>query len=214
VEINKMLAQFPPEEANQKLPQDKLMDIAEYAVPATWQRTMLMHAFDPTIHTPQDFIEFCKRIEFAKGTENKEAKPQTDSKNRGKDGLLRAKSSERGENTNGNRKHRGEPKWCALHQVDTHDTGECKVVLNQAKRMRGTWEAYKSGNKHAKQTNNGKGKAEEKQAYNAELKDMIRGHIKELLAMENGKDKEHFTLDDFNQLEISDNSSDKNDESS
>ena len=80
-----------------------IMDIAEYAVPATWQRTMLMHNFDPTIHSPQDFIEFCERIEFAEGTENKEAKPQTDSRNQ-KDGLLSAKSSERGENANGNRK--------------------------------------------------------------------------------------------------------------
>jgi hypothetical protein len=66
--------------------------------------------------------------------------------------------------------------------------------------MRGTWEAYKSGNKHARQPTNGKTKPEEKQAFNAELKDMIRGHIRELLATEKRKDKEQFLLEDFNQL--------------
>ena len=94
VEINEMLTEFPPGAHEQKLPTDKLMDIAEYAVPATWQRTMMMHNFDPTIHMPQDFIELCKCIEFAKGTDsnNQEAKPQPDSKNH-RNGLLHAKSS-------------------------------------------------------------------------------------------------------------------------
>ena len=145
VEINEMLNEFPPGTAGQKLPSDELMDIAEYAVPSTWQRTMLMHNFDPTIHTPQDFIEFCERIEFAEGTDNKESKTQTDSKNR-KDGLFRAKSSERGTSTTDNRKHRKTGKWCVLHETDSHETSECKVLMAQAKRMCGTWDAYKSGN--------------------------------------------------------------------
>ena len=209
VEINEMLNEFPPGANDQKLPDDELMDIAEYAVPATWQRTMLMHNFDPTIHSPQDFIEFCERIEFAEGTENKEAKPQTDSRNR-KDGLLRAKSSERGENANGNRKRRSEStKWCALHEVDSHNTGECKVLLNQAKRMRGTWEAYKSGNKNKKSENDQKGKKEEKQAYNAELKKIVRNQLKEMLSTEKSNeesvhDNEHFNLEDFKNIDLSD----------
>ena len=207
VEINEMLAEFPPGAQEQKLPTDELMDIAEYAVPATWQRTMMMHNFDPTIHTPQDFIEFCERIEFAEGTDsnNQEAKPQPDSKNR-RDGLLRAKSSERGQNTNGNRKRRGESKWCVLHEQDSHDTSECKVLLNQAKRMRGTWEAYKSGNKNTKRINSDqKNKSEEKTAYNAELKELIRGHVKELLNTEKRSgENDGFNVEEFNNIQLSD----------
>ena len=37
VEINEYLNEFPPALGNQKLPEDELMDIAEFAVPATWQ---------------------------------------------------------------------------------------------------------------------------------------------------------------------------------
>jgi hypothetical protein len=206
-----MLSEFPPNAANQKLPTDELMDIAEYAVPATWQRTMLMHNFDPTIHTPQDFIEFCERIKFSEGVENKEAKPQMDSKNR-KDGLLRAKSSERGENANGNRKRRGESKWCALHEVDTHDTGECKVLLNQAKRMRGTWEAHKSGNKNNKSDN--KGKPEQKQAFNADnLKQIVRNQLKEMFNVEN-EDNENFNLEDFRNMQLESEGKTSEDEAS
>ena len=214
VEINEMLDQFPPGEGPQKLPNDELMDIAEYAVPATWQRAMLMHNFDPTIHTPQDFIEFCERIEFAEGTENKEAKPQTDSKNR-QDGQLRAKSSERGTHANGSKKRQGESKWCVLHEVDSHDTGECKVVLSQAKRMRGTWEAHKSGNKNVKfangnKHNNDKAKGEAKQAFNTDLKDIIRNQLREMLSTESTEQssepqtEENFNIEDFRDLELSD----------
>ena len=51
------------------LPTDELMDIAEFSIPATWQKTMIMHGFDPANHTIHKFIEFCKRIEFAEGNE-------------------------------------------------------------------------------------------------------------------------------------------------
>ena len=28
-----------------------------------------------------------------------------------------------------------------MHKTDTHDSGECKVLLNQAEKMRASWEA-------------------------------------------------------------------------
>jgi len=45
------------------------MDIAKFSVPAMWQKTMIMHGFDPANHTIQEFIEFYERIEFAEGNE-------------------------------------------------------------------------------------------------------------------------------------------------
>jgi hypothetical protein len=32
------------------------MDIAEYATPAQWQKTMVIHGFDPITHTPEEFV--------------------------------------------------------------------------------------------------------------------------------------------------------------
>ena len=64
-EINKYLSDFPPSNEENKLPMEELMDIAEFSVPATWQKTMIMHGFDPANHTIHKFVEFCKRIEFA-----------------------------------------------------------------------------------------------------------------------------------------------------
>jgi wyosine [tRNA(Phe)-imidazoG37] synthetase (radical SAM superfamily) len=67
--INEYLSDFPPSNENNKLLMDKLMDIAKFSVPAMWQKTMIMHGFDPANHTIQEFIEFYERIEFAEGNE-------------------------------------------------------------------------------------------------------------------------------------------------
>ena len=81
-EINEYLLDFPPSNEDNKLPTNELMDITEFSIPATWQKTIIMHGFDPANHTIHKFIEFCKRIEFAEVNEQhaqlKETKSQTD----------------------------------------------------------------------------------------------------------------------------------------
>ena len=66
-QLDKINKYFPPSNKNNKLPTDKLMDIAEFSIPVTWQKTMIMHGFDPVNHTIHKFIEFCERIEFTEG---------------------------------------------------------------------------------------------------------------------------------------------------
>ena len=48
----------------------------------------------------------------------------------------------------GNKKHKfnDDEKWCELHQTYRHSTGECKVILAQAKRMHAMWEAGRKNN--------------------------------------------------------------------
>jgi predicted component of type VI protein secretion system len=72
--------------------------------------------------------------------------------------------------------------------------------------MRGTWEAYKSGNKNTKRINSDqKNKSEEKTAYNAELKELIRGHVKELLNTEKRSgENDGFNIKEFNNIQLSD----------
>jgi len=67
VEINQLLNEFPPFGKNQALPEDELLDIAEFAIPAEWQRTMVLQGFDPMEHSINEFIEFCEHLEFAEG---------------------------------------------------------------------------------------------------------------------------------------------------
>ena len=99
VEINDLLERFPPFQANQKLPDDELLDIAEFAVPPNWQKQMVLQGFNPVEHTTSEFIEFAERLEF---TENEGQQSQTETKSSQNDATSRAKSSARGNQKNNN----------------------------------------------------------------------------------------------------------------
>jgi len=47
VEINQLLNNFLPFAADQALSKDKILDIAKFAIPATWQKTRVLQGFDP-----------------------------------------------------------------------------------------------------------------------------------------------------------------------
>ena len=199
IEMNEYLADFPPFEPNQKLSHEDLMDIAEYAMPATWLRNMHMHGFDATSHTSSEFVEFNERIELY---EPKDLQGQAKSKT-GKNGnQVCAKSSERG---NSKRKR---DKWCEYHKSDSHDTNECKVMLAQAKKMRGQWEAKISGepqHKH-KTWHKNQGKPT-KENFHAEMKEVMKETLKELLVSKKKEaEAESFTLDAFKNFKLGEES--------
>lgn len=163
VEINEYLTLFPPFGDNQKLPMDEVLEIAEFASPSKWQKVMHMHGFDATMHSPSEFVEFCERLEFAESGETQnhpkgQRNSGTDQKGRNKDGISRAKSSERGI------KRKKDDKFCILHNTYGHTLDECKVMIDQAKRMRSTYEArgnYKNQSWTRKDQEAKKKKAEE-----------------------------------------------------
>ena len=140
-ELNDYLGDFP--DPNDKVKAKKfedheIADIASNAIPNSWRKAMAMHNFDPLIHTATEFTQFCERIQFAEGiSPHKETSSHTESSTGKSGGKVRAAKAP-------NKKKRtatNASKWCELHHTDTHDTGECKVLLAQAKKMRGTWEA-------------------------------------------------------------------------
>jgi len=49
-ELNHYLDRFPSFLLHQILPDDKIMDIVEYTVPAKWQQMMRLHSTEPVIH--------------------------------------------------------------------------------------------------------------------------------------------------------------------
>jgi len=76
--------------------------------------------------------------------------------------------------------------------------------------MHGMWESKKSGNNYRKSNNDQKGNKEEKQAYNAEMKKLIRQEIKEMFNAESAKetnDTEQYNLENFRELQLSDSES-------
>lgn len=198
VEINSYLKDFPPFGENQMLPVDEVLEIADYALPAKWRKAMNMHGFDATLHTPAEFVEFCERLEFAESGETQNhSKAQrnsgTDRKGGSKDGISRAKSSERGT------KRKKDDKFCILHNTYGHTLDECKVMIDQAKRMRASYEAKgtsKNQSWNRKDHENKKKKSEEINAIVAEAVS------KALSAQKKGQEEESNNIDALLKLNI------------
>ena len=57
--------QFPPFGPNQVLPDDKVKEHAEFAIPQTWEKQMILQGFSVVEKTMEEFIEFCKRLEMS-----------------------------------------------------------------------------------------------------------------------------------------------------
>jgi hypothetical protein len=137
-EINSYLKEFPPFKQDQMLEEDEILDILEFGVPASWQKLMIQHGFNPTDHSIQEFVEMCERMEWTEVQEsNHKGTKSTTNQNDGKGGKSQPKASQEAnyeEKYNKKKKTREGTSYCIYHSVHGHDTGECKVVLAQAKK--------------------------------------------------------------------------------
>jgi hypothetical protein len=88
--------------------------------PNSWNNEMDRQNFDPLDHTVRELLSFCERIEQLEpvSTTNSNVSKKHDHNKRSKN------SSEKGKSTG---------KWCTLHKTDSHDSSECKVLLNKDK---------------------------------------------------------------------------------
>jgi hypothetical protein len=193
VEINEYLKSFPPFGDNQNLPMDEILEIAEFASPMKWRKAMNMHGFDATMHTPSEFVEFCERLEFAEsGETTNHSKCQrnsgTDQNGRKKDRISRAKSSERGT------KRQKDDMYCILHNTHGHTLDECKVMRDQAKRMRASYEA-KSSSKNCSWNHKDH---EDKKKKSKELNTMVAEAVSKAL---NAQKKEQEQEEEANDLD-------------
>ena len=111
-----------------------------------------MHSFDLLAHTLLEFIEFCKRIEFAEGgvynnnnnnnNKGQQGKPVSMTRHQG--AISRAKTTKSGTNyhkrrSNCGTKQNAKQDYCWLHQCYGHSTNQCKVVGNQIDCMQATF---------------------------------------------------------------------------
>ena len=105
-----------------------------------------------------------------------------------------------------------EEKFCEYHQVHGHDTGECKVVLAQAKRMRATWDSRSSNVPRKTFSNKTWTKNDKKEENpnnnknnNAYLQEAISKAVKEALMTERQndlKEMDQLNVDDFANLQL------------
>ena len=124
-----------------KFSDHKLTDIVMNAIPNSWIKAMMYHNFDLLINMPTEFTLFCKRIEQVKDMSNmQEIKSHTELKT-SRNGKVHSQS-QNGKHKSCSKTNTGQPeKWYILHQMNSHNTGKCKTLLEQANKMCGAWEA-------------------------------------------------------------------------
>ena len=145
LELNDQLESFPGVNENDngtKLPEDEVLDLLEFGLPETWQHAMLLQDFDPQVHTINDFIQFCERLE----TLEKEEKRKRDSNPKKKSSRLNKESTK--ENKKSGKK---QGLNCLVHGENCgHTSDQCFVLKKQAKRLKqGTRPSNKHENNYA-----------------------------------------------------------------
>jgi hypothetical protein len=204
-EINSYLKEFPPFKQDQMLEEDEILDILEFGVPASWQKLMVQHGFNPTDHSTQEFIEMCERMEWTEVQESnhKGTKSKTN-QNDGKGGKSQPKASEEADSkkkSNKKKKTREGTSYCIYHGVHGHDTGECKVVLAQAKKMRASYETHKENYRNDKEGSNYKipkkvnYKDDSTKSNKKELYTLIQSMVKD--TMKNETSKKHKEMESY-----------------
>ena len=118
----------PFDEATALLPMDEFMDLCHQYIHKEWVGQMVLHKFEPSEHTPEEFVNFCKTLEFAEQTN---PTFQVGANNSNAKKPPRKKKADIGDVSlvTGKRKH------CALHgDNDSHTTDTCFTIKSWIKR--------------------------------------------------------------------------------
>ena len=148
IEMNNYFKEMPPnapvedgeeEITPEPMPEDDIMDILEFACPNEWQKQMRLQDFDTSTSTPSDLQDFCENLEELEALEEHNAKGKATKEDKSK------KSSRKRTNDSSSSSRNGSSKgeyFCMLHGVNTtHDSNDCTILKNQAKKMRGMYNA-------------------------------------------------------------------------
>jgi hypothetical protein len=113
---------LPPFLPDQLLTSNKLVDIVLHGVPQAWTQEMEKQDFDPDDKSLIKVVQFCERMEEAKGFHPNKGNKKNDKK-------PKANKKEKSFLLEG-------PKHCLLHGDNyTHTTDECHVLKRQAKSL-------------------------------------------------------------------------------
>ena len=140
--MNEQLEHFPNADANDKLVDDELKEILEFALPKTWRVHMTLSRFLCTDKTSKEILEFCKEIEgleaehgslaIAGVTDNRKLQS---TKNSTSSGRKRKRDSTRHSETQSSKNNRFSSekgkKYCPVHGWCSHTAEEC-ILLKDA----------------------------------------------------------------------------------
>ena len=220
LEMNEDLQNFPPYALSQTLEEDEMLEIAEFALPVKWQKKMVEHDFDCSSKTIDQVIDFAERQETIESLETdppaKKAKkaPEQAAQYKTKGGQYgRAKSSEEARRHAPHNSTRNQKPMCRLHGPG-HWTNDCKVLLDQADKMKATRAAQ-----HPSTYNKPKGKRAYGNNYNKdEVNKIVNLATKKAVAKAMASKKPSVSDDDidaeinhFHELNLSEIDSDDDD---
>ena len=144
--------------AMNKFDDNELCDIVEFGSPPVWQNMMLIQGFDIINHTLDELVEFCEHLESVEELYDAHMKPEVKPKVDVKHGSNN-ENKHSGKSPSGdsscfqNRKCKEiEGKYCPLHNMNSHDMADCKVIWDQVSKMHASWNPMSSNvAKHQKQ---------------------------------------------------------------
>ena len=188
-ELNSYLPSFPPDSMGQNvvaLSDDELKDVLYVAMPDSYQRKMTEQGYnylDPAVslHTMTDFFEArCENLESKKKSK------------KGKKGSKKSKSVLFSEASDEefSEDEKSTKKYCAYHGLCSHTSDACDTLKELIKRDK----------KKSKFSKNNKGKG--KKTYSKhEVNALVDKRVKKFL--KNGKKKKRHEVNEFQQLEVS-----------
>ena len=134
-ELNNQIPNYPDGSDNNKLGDDVLKEVVEWAIPKAWKDQMALQRFRIERKTLEEVIEFCKDMEqYEKSNpkpDRKESRKSTSTK-RKRDTEFTAEKSTRF--------------YCLYHGYGKHDSNKCDVLRNLAKRRKREQEFYEKKN--------------------------------------------------------------------
>lgn len=146
MEMNDDLKYYPDYKESKRLDEDEMCDIIEFGLPGRWQKTMYVQGFDIADHSYDELMDMAERLETAEDIyeanyKNREPSAKPHAKHGSKKrayGPSESPDGDRSRLLSRKRNHadRSDTAWCPYHAVNTHDMNECKVLIDQAKKMR------------------------------------------------------------------------------
>ncbi len=134
VEINNYLLEFPPVNATTPaaiLGEAELLDLLEFGVPIMWQKTMVMHGFDPSNGTIKEFTEFCERLERTVEEVAEKIPKKKEFSGKYRDRLDVKAGIHKGKGT-----HKSKY-FCLIHGPNqSHDSNDCKHLKREAEKQK------------------------------------------------------------------------------
>ena len=128
--LNVYLDKFLPNNADQRLPDNKILNLLEFGIPRSWKNQMTLQGFNPQTGSVIEFVKFCKRLKNMQDSTSDKVNSSL------KTGNTRAGFPTKHTSKKHKLKHyQGLILACILHR-EGHSTEDCKTIQKWAKKQK------------------------------------------------------------------------------